>query len=47
MSEFWNRFSRNKSAVLGLGILLVVIFLAGIASFIYPEDPFRLAGKPL
>tara|TARA_B100000131_G_scaffold296049_1_gene313553 strand:+ start:1016 stop:1849 length:834 start_codon:yes stop_codon:yes gene_type:complete len=47
MLDFWNRFSRNKSAVLGLVILLIVIFIAAIASFIYPEDPFRLAGKPL
>ncbi len=47
MSEFWKRFSRNRSAVLGLVILILVIILACIASLLYPEDPFRLAGKPL
>ena len=47
MNEFWTRFTRNRSAVLGLGILAVVIFIAAIAGLIYPEDPFRLAGKPL
>ena len=47
MSEFWTRFSRNRSAVLGFGILILVIFIAAIASLIFPEDPFRLAGTPL
>ena len=45
--EFWKRFSRNRSAVLGFIILVLVLFMASIASFIYPEDPFRLAGRPL
>ena len=44
---FWRRFSRNRSAVLGLMILILVLFIATIAGFIFPEDPFRLAGKPL
>ena len=47
MVEFWHLYSRSRSAVLGLGILLVVVFLAAIANFIYPEDPFRLAGQPI
>ena len=47
MTDFWKRFSRNRSAVLGLAILLLVVFIAAIASLIYPEDPFRLAGKPM
>ncbi|MBT3767750.1 MAG: ABC transporter permease, partial [Rhodospirillales bacterium] len=42
MVEFWHLYSRSRSAVLGLGILLVVVFLAAIANFIYPEAPFRL-----
>ncbi len=45
--DFWRRFSRNRSAVLGLTILTLVLFIASIAGFIYPEDPFRLAGTPL
>ncbi len=47
MAEFWQRYSRNRSAVMGLGILLLVVFMAAIAGFIFPEDPFRLAGKPM
>ena len=47
MHGFWGRFSKNKSAVLGLIILCLVIFLAAIANWIYPDDPFRLAGKPM
>ena len=47
MPGFWGRFSKNKSAVLGLFILCLVIFLAAIANWIYPDDPFRLAGKPM
>ena len=47
MTDFWKRFSRNRSAVLGLAILLLVVCIAAIASLIYPEDPFRLTGKPM
>ena len=45
--DFWKRFSRNRSAVLGLSILISVLFMAAIAGVIYPNDPFSLAGKPL
>ena len=45
--NFWKRFSRNRSAVLGLAILILVLFMAAIAGLIYPSDPFSLAGKPL
>ena len=47
MNRFWGRFSKNKSAVFGLIILFLVILMAVIANWIYPEDPFRLAGKPM
>jgi peptide/nickel transport system permease protein len=47
MADFWERYSRSRSAVLGLGILGLVIFMAVIAHMIFPEDPFRLAGRPL
>ena len=47
MNRFWGRFSKNKSAVFGLIILFLVILMAVIANWIYPDDPFRLAGKPL
>ena len=47
MNRFWGRFSKNKSAVIGLIILFLVILMAVIANWIYPDDPFRLAGKPM
>ena len=47
MNWFWGRFSKNKSAVFGLIILFLVILMAVIANWIYPDDPFRLAGKPM
>ncbi|MDP6216891.1 MAG: ABC transporter permease [SAR324 cluster bacterium] len=47
MNRFWERFSKNKSAVFGLIILFLVILMAVIANWIYPDDPFRLAGKPM
>ena len=47
MNRFWFRFSKNKSAVFGLIILFLVILMAVIANWIYPDDPFRLAGKPM
>ena len=47
MNRFWGSFSKNKSAVFGLIILFLVILMAVIANWIYPDDPFRLAGKPM
>ena len=47
MADFWERYSRSRSAVLGLGILGLVIFMAAIANMSFPEDPFRLAGRPM
>ena len=47
MNRFWGSFSRNKSALLGLIILCLVILMAVIANWIFPDDPFRLAGKPM
>jgi len=43
---FLKLYCRNRSAVLGLVILVSVLVLAATASIFYPDDPFRLAGKP-
>jgi len=45
--RFWKLFCRNRSAVVGLIILLLVIAMAASASLIFPDDPFKLAGKPM
>lgn len=47
MGEFWRLYRRNRSAVVGLVILATVVFLAATASFFFPDDPFKLAGKPM
>ena len=47
MAEFWTRYRRNRAAVLGLGILFTILFMATTAHLFYPEDPFRLVGRPL
>lgn len=45
--SFWKLFSRNKSAVFGLLILFLVFLMAALAGVIFPEDPFKLIGKPM
>ena len=47
MAEFWSRYQRNRAAVLGLGILFTILIMAATAHLFYPEDPFRLVGRPL
>ena len=47
MTEFWSRFQRNRSAVLGLAILSVVLVMAAAAPLVFPQNPFALVGKPM
>jgi len=47
MREFWQLYRRNRSAVIGLAILGIVIFLAATAHLFFPLDPFKLAGQPM
>ena len=47
MGKFWARYKRNRSAVLGQVIILLILFMAATAGIFFPEDPFRLIGKPL
>lgn len=44
---FWKLFARNRGAVFGLGILILITFMAATASIFFPDDPFGLAGKPM
>ncbi|MDX2482516.1 MAG: ABC transporter permease [Pseudodonghicola sp.] len=43
----WRRFARNRAALLGLGIFVVVLIMAATAGLIEPTDPLRRAGVPL
>ena len=39
LSEFWFYFSRNKGAVIGLFVFLVILFLAILAPIVSPHSP--------
>jgi peptide/nickel transport system permease protein len=43
----WQRFSRNRAAVLGLVLFITVLLIALLADLITPGDPLRRAGDPL
>ena len=40
-AEIWRRFRRNKSAVVGLAMLVIMIAMALFAEFIAPYDPIQ------
>jgi peptide/nickel transport system permease protein len=44
---FWQLFSRNRGAVLGLCILAMITLLAMTAGIFFPDDPFSLAGQSM
>jgi peptide/nickel transport system permease protein len=43
---FRQRFIRNRPAVLGLLLLLLVVLVAAIGPILFPQDPWALAGRP-
>ncbi|TMV12676.1 ABC transporter permease [Arenibacterium halophilum] len=44
---FWNRYRRNRAALLGLVLFAVVVLMALTAGLVDPGDPLRRAGAPL
>jgi ABC-type antimicrobial peptide transport system permease subunit len=46
MREAWRRFSRNRGAVLGLVILIVLILVAALAPLLYPHSPWQMVSRP-
>lgn len=46
MADFWRRFRRNRGAVVGLLILLLVVLIAALAPVIYPGSPWDMATAP-
>lgn len=44
---FWNRYRRNRAALLGLVLFAIVVLMALTAGLIEPDDPLRRAGPPL
>jgi len=47
MHNFWSRYRKNRSAVAGLVLLLLVVLMAAIAHLIFPDDPFKLVGQSM
>jgi peptide/nickel transport system permease protein len=45
--SFHSRFFRHRPAVMGLIVLSIMIVMAASASFLFPEGPWTLAGRPL
>jgi len=46
-AETWRMFARNRLALVGLAILLLIVIMAFIGPYIYPTDPFDLVARPL
>lgn len=46
MIDFWRRFLRNKGAVLGLGILLIIFLVAALAPLLYSYSPWSMVQRP-
>lgn len=44
---FWKLFARNRGAVAGLTILVLITVMAATAHLFFPADPFSLAGKSM
>jgi peptide/nickel transport system permease protein len=40
-SDAWRSLKRNRAAMLGLGIVCLVIFVALVGPYITPQDPYR------
>jgi peptide/nickel transport system permease protein len=45
--EMGRMFVRNKAALFGLGLLVVIIFSALVGPLLYPTDPFDIVSIPL
>ncbi len=46
MRDFLRRFARNKGALIGAAVLALVVALALLAPFLFPEDPWEITGPP-
>jgi len=46
IADFCRRFARNRGAVMGLAIVVLVAAMALLAPLVYPGDPLRLAAPP-
>lgn len=44
--DFWRRFARNRAALAGLAVLVVVLAMASSATLLFPGDPWDMAAAP-
>ncbi|PWC18409.1 ABC transporter permease [Brenneria roseae subsp. roseae] len=47
MRQFFKRYAHSPAALLGLILLLLVVGMALTADLFFPNNPLRLAGRPL
>jgi peptide/nickel transport system permease protein len=40
--NFWNRYKKNRAAVIGLGIFIFFLFLAIFAPYLSPYNPYKM-----
>jgi peptide/nickel transport system permease protein len=46
LREFWRRFRRRRSALLGLALLLLIVLVAIVGPLVIPGSPWQIVGKP-
>lgn len=46
-AEFWHNFRRNRAALVGLGIVAVILLMTATAPLFYPGDPADMVAPPL
>jgi peptide/nickel transport system permease protein len=46
LADLWQRYRRNKAAVIGLLMLVLVLTAAIFGPMVYPTDPFDMVGRP-
>ncbi|MEQ9642134.1 MAG: ABC transporter permease [Alphaproteobacteria bacterium] len=44
LAAFWRRYRRNRAALIGLAIVVVVVIMAFSAPWLFPHDPLRIVG---
>ena len=44
--EFFSRFARNRGALVGACVILLVALVAVLAPLLFPADPLRIVGTP-
>ena len=45
--QFCRRYARNRAAVGGLVVLLLILAMAGLADRLFPDDPWDMVAQPL